>query len=204
MARQEGRVQRQPQCVPVGHAADEAYAQCASSTGLPWAWGSNSQSRSRSLGRRQRRRLHSHCLHGQRCCWSSRCQGQQQLNCALSRSYLPSHTLSCCLAHGQPPMRKEKGAGVKQHNAGPNSAHALHVRAPNVGQEGKSRARLPLVADIQRQLRWGGTQWAVWVTQGVWWAGADATIFCLVLSTGLLRLLRAQHVKRWFAVIFLQ
>lgn len=63
MARQEGRVQRQAQCVPVGYAADEAYAQCASSTGLPWAWGSHSHSHSRSLSRRQRRRR-PHCLHG--------------------------------------------------------------------------------------------------------------------------------------------
>lgn len=34
-----------------------------------------------------------------------------------------------------------------------NSAHALHVRAPNVGQEGNSEATLPLVAFIQHLLR---------------------------------------------------
>lgn len=108
---------------------------------------SHSHSHSRSLSRRQRRRLHGHA--------AVAAKASNSLS-AISLLLVPSHLLSCYLAHCQPPMGRECGRGErggKQQYAGPNSAHALHVRAPNVGQEGKSRAHLSLVAYIQRQLR---------------------------------------------------
>lgn len=92
MARQEGRVQRQPQCVPVGHAADEAYAQCASSTGLPSAWGSYTATQPQSQPQSQSQSASASSPSRPR---RSRCQGQQQFN-LLSRSCLCLRT--CYLA----------------------------------------------------------------------------------------------------------
>lgn len=144
----------------------------------------------------------------------SRCQGQQQFNSYLALAYLRTRNLAISLtANPQWWWRGKRGG--KQQYAGPNSAHALPVRAPNVGQEGKSRAHLSLVAYIQRQLRgvadqgqceqqtvYGGREWMQQFSASSYQLVCFGFSKCVALRRPpWQRKIRAQHVQR-FVVIF--